>query len=115
MPLREESCRSSCIYSGPLHRYSRSAISVSPHFLAGIFLVREAIAFNAELTDESTWLWLTSEQPFRPTGGQEHEERAEDLDSSQGVRDHLVAYHLVPVITDFILDENQECCNNNLK
>ena len=24
--------------------------------------VREAIAFNAELADESTWLWLTSEQ-----------------------------------------------------
>jgi len=23
--------------------------------------VREAIAFNVELTDESTWLWLTSE------------------------------------------------------
>ena len=55
---------------------------------------REAIAFNAELADESTWLWLTSKQvgfPLRPTGGGEHEERAEDLDSSQGVRDHLVA------------------------
>ena len=79
--------------------------------------IREAIAFNAELVDESTWLWLTSEQmgfPLRPTGGGEHEERAEDLDSSQGVRDHLVAYHL-PVITDFISDENRMCCNNNLE
>jgi len=69
--------------------------------------VREAIAFNTELGDESTWLRLTSEQmgfPLRPTGGgePEHEERAEDLDSSQGVRDHLVAYHLAPAITDFI-------------
>jgi hypothetical protein len=39
--------------------------------------VREAIAFNAELADESTWLLLTSEQmgfPLRPTGGREHEE-----------------------------------------
>ena len=48
--------------------------------------VREAIDFNAELVDESTRLWLTSEQmgfPLRPTGGGEHEERAEDLDSSQ--------------------------------
>jgi len=45
--------------------------------------------------------------PLRLTGGGEHEERAEDLDSSQGVRDHLVAYHLAPVITDFILDD--EC------
>jgi len=71
--------------------------------------VRKAIAFNAELADESTWLWLTSEQmgfPLRPTGGGEHEERAENLDSSQGVRDHLVAYHLAPAITDFISDEN---------
>jgi len=73
--------------------------------------VREAIAFNAELADESKWLWLTSEQMgflLRPTGGGEHEERAEDLDSSRGARDHLVAYHLSPAITDFILDENKE-------
>ena len=51
--------------------------------------VRQAIAFNAELADESTWLWLTSEQvgfPLRLTRGGEHEERAEDLNSSQGVR-----------------------------
>jgi len=82
--------------------------------------VREAIAgaFNAELADESTWSWLTLEQigfPLRPTRGGEHEERAEDLDSSQGVRDHLVAYHLAPAITDFILDENRVCCNNDLE
>jgi len=48
--------------------------------------VKKATAYNAELAEESTWLWLTSEQmsfPFRPTGEGEHEERAEDLDSSQ--------------------------------
>jgi len=80
--------------------------------------VREAIAFNAELADKSTRLWLTSEQmgfPLRPTGGGEHEERAEDLHSSQGVRNHLVAYQLAPAITDFILDENRVCCNNDLE
>jgi len=79
--------------------------------------VREAIALNAELADESTWLWLTLEQMgflLRPTGGGKHEERAEDLDSSQGVRDHLVAYHLAPAITDIISDENRVCCNNDL-
>jgi len=50
--------------------------------------VREAIALNAELADESTWLWPTSEQigfPFRPTSGGENEEKEEDLDSSQRV------------------------------
>ena len=71
--------------------------------------VREAIAFNKELSDESKWLWLKLEQM-----GGEHEERTEDLDSSQGVRDHLVAYHLAPAITDLISDENRECCNNDL-
>jgi len=53
--------------------------------------------------------------PLRSTGGGENEERAEDLDSSQGVRDHLVAYHLAPAITDFISDENRVCCNNDLE
>ena len=71
--------------------------------------VRQAIAFNADLVDESKILWLTSKQmgfSLRPTGRGEHEERAEDLDSSQRVPDHLVAYHLAPAITDFISDEN---------
>jgi len=45
----------------------------------------------------------------------EHEERAEDLDSSQWVRDHLVVYHLAPAITDFISDEDRVCCNNDLE
>ena len=80
--------------------------------------LREAFVFNVELADESTWLWLTSEQmgfPLRPTGGGGDEERAEDLDSSQRIRDTLVACHLAPAITDFILDENWECCNNELE
>ena len=34
--------------------------------------VREAIAFNAELADESTWLWLTSEQMGFPSNGHRH-------------------------------------------
>jgi len=53
--------------------------------------------------------------PLRPTGGAEHEERADDLYSSQRVCDHLVAYHLAPAINDFISDENRECCNNELE
>jgi len=43
------------------------------------------------------------------------EERAEDLDSSQRVRDHLNVYHFVPAISDFILVENREYCNNELE
>jgi len=80
--------------------------------------VNKAIAFIAELADESTWLWLTLEQiafPLRPTGGGEHEEKSEDLDSSQRAHDHLFACHSVPVIADFILDENRKCCDNKLE
>jgi len=40
--------------------------------------VREAIPFNAELADDSAWLWLTSDSqqmgfPLRSAGGGEHE------------------------------------------
>jgi hypothetical protein len=52
--------------------------------------------------------------PLRPTGGGslEHEERAEELGSSQRVRDHLVAYHLAPAITHFILDDSEQMTRN---
>jgi len=79
---------------------------------AGSSRVREAIAFNAELADKSTWLWLRLERmgfPLKLIGGGEHEERAGDLDSNQRARDRLVAYHLAPAITDFIWNEDQEC------
>ena len=52
---------------------------------------------------------------LRLKGEGEHEEKAEDLDSSQKVRDHVVAYHLAPAIIDFISDGNRECCNNKLE
>jgi len=55
------------------------------------------------------------EFPLRPTGGGEHEERAEDLESSQRVRDHLVAYNLAPAITYVISDKNLEYYNNDLE
>jgi len=66
--------------------------------------------------EANTRSWLTSQhgcgshrsKPLRPTGGDEHEVGAEDLDSSQRVRDHLVAYRLAPAITDFISDENRK-------
>jgi len=59
--------------------------------------------------------WSKMGFPLRPTGRGERKERAEDLGSSQNVRDHLVAYHLVPAISDIILDENWECCNNEFE
>ena len=51
--------------------------------------VREEIAFDAELADESIWLWLTPKQmgfPLIPTGEGEHQERlgAQDLVAAKG-------------------------------
>jgi len=72
-------------------------------------------------------LQLSSEQmsfPLRPKGGGENKERAEVVDSSQRVREHLVAYHLTPAITDLILtkignaattnfNRHKHCCTVN--
>jgi len=81
--------------------------------------VREAIAFNVELADKSRWLLCTSESeqigfPLRQTGGREHKERTEDLDSSTSARDHLVACHLAPAITDCTLDGTRKCCKKQI-
>ena len=54
--------------------------------------VRKAIAFNAELADESTWLWLRLEQmgfPSRLTGGRAQGD-SRIFDSKQRVR--LIPY-----------------------
>ena len=53
--------------------------------------------------------------PLRQTGGWEHEEKAENLDSSQSALDHSVVHYLAPAITDFILDKNQKCRDNKLE
>jgi len=56
--------------------------------------VKGAIVFNEELMNESTWLWLTLEQvcfSLIQTGGEEHEERAGDLDRSQSARDNCLS------------------------
>jgi len=59
-------------------KYSRLDDKQGGDIIVTMKRVREAIAFNAELADESTWLWLTSEQmgfPLRQAGREEYEER----------------------------------------
>jgi len=46
--------------------------------------------------------------PLRQAGRREHKSRAEDSDSSQSARGHLVAHHLVPATTDFILKISEQ-------
>jgi len=68
--------------------------------------VREAITFNAELADESTWLWLTSEQMGFPLNLRRC--KTNSVGQSAGLcqsRGRL----------DFISDENRVYCNNDLE
>ena len=77
--------------------------------------VRQMISYNAELNDDATWLWLTSEQMgFNiSTGGAEPAEegvrRAEGSDQSESESErrdcHPTASHLAPTIADLISDE----------
>jgi len=83
--------------------------------------LRAAIALYAELKDEFTWLWFTSEQMCFPSawtstqgGGGERKERAEVSDSSPSACGHLFAHHLAPVINNFISDEIKNALTTNL-
>jgi len=90
----------SMIFTNADLKYSRLDDKQGGDIIVTMKRVREAIAFNAELADESTWLWLTSEQmgfPLRQADREKYEERAEDSDSSQIARGHLVAHYLKPV------------------
>jgi len=76
--------------------------------------VKEAKAFDAELADKSTVMCVAHIGAYGLSLETERrgraEESAQDLDSSQRARDYLVAHHLAPAITNFILDENRSCC-----
>ena len=82
--------------------------------------VREIMSYNAGLDDDTTWLWLTSEQmgfPLTARGAEEEVRRAEgpDQSESQRVDCHPTASHLALAITDFILDEKRKCCDDELE
>ena len=78
------------------------------------------ISYNAELNDDATWLWLTSEQMgfHLSTGGAEEGVRrveGSDQSGSQRMDCHPTASHLAPAITDFVLDWKRKCCDDELE
>jgi len=67
--------------------------------------VREVMTVNQETTDESSWIWLTSEQMWFPLQSEFANENHGEAGSSKQCNDQCTdqtAFFLAPIITDFI-------------
>ena len=66
--------------------------------------VRDVMTVNQDMTDESSWIWLTSEQmgfPLRSEFANEHHGEARSSKQCNDQRTDQTAF-LAPIITDFI-------------
>jgi len=73
--------------------------------------VREVMTVNQEMTDESSWIWLTSEQmesPLRSEFANENHGEAGISKQCNDQRTDQTAFFLVPIITDFIRNTERE-------
>ena len=71
--------------------------------------VREVMTVNQEIKDESSWIWLTSEQmgfSLRSEFANENHSRAGSPKQCNGRRTDQTAFFLAPIITDFIRNTN---------
>ena len=67
--------------------------------------VREVMTVNQEMTDESSWIWLTSEQMGFPLRSEFANENHGESGSSRQCNDQRTdqtTFFLAPIITDFI-------------
>ena len=67
--------------------------------------VREVMTVNQEMTDKSSWIWLTSEQMRFPLQSEFANENHGEAGSSKQCNDQRTgrtAFFLAPIITDFI-------------
>ena len=67
--------------------------------------VREVMTVSKEMKDESSWIWLTSEQmgfPLRSEFANENQGEAESSKQCNDQRTGQTALFLAPIITDFI-------------
>ena len=80
--------------------------------------VREVMTVNQEMTDESSWIWLTSEQmgfPLRSAFANENHGEAGSSKQCNDQRTDRTAIFLVPIITDFIRDTKRELYDEKLE
>ena len=67
--------------------------------------VRQVMTVNQEMTDESSWIWLTSEQMGFPLWSEFANKSHGEAGSSKQCNDQRTdqtAFFLAPIITDFI-------------
>ena len=80
--------------------------------------VREVMTVNQEMTDESSWIWLTSEQmgvPLRSEFANESHGEAGSSKQCNDQRTDQTAFFLAPIITDFIRNTKRELYDEKLE
>jgi len=80
--------------------------------------VREVMTVNQEMTHESSWIWLTSEQmgfPLRLEYVNEHHDEARSLKQCNDQRNDQTVFFLAPVIIDFIRNTRRELYDEKLE
>ena len=80
--------------------------------------VREVMTNNQEMTDESSWIWVTSEQmgfPLRSEFVYENHGEAGNSKQCNNQRTDQIAFFLAPIITDFIRNTKRELYDEKLK
>jgi len=80
--------------------------------------VREVMTVNQEMTDESSWIWLTSEQmgfPLRSEFVNENHGEAGSSKQCNDQRTDQTAFFLAPIITDFIRNTKRELYDEKLE
>jgi len=80
--------------------------------------VREVMTVNQEMTDESSWIWLTSEQmgfPLRSEFANENHSHAGSPKQCDDQRTDQTAFFLGPIITDFIRNTKRELYDEKLE
>ena len=80
--------------------------------------VREVMTSNQEMTDESSWIWLTSEHmefPLRSEFANENHGEARSSKQCNDQRTDQTAFFLAPIITDFIRNTKRELHDEKLE
>jgi len=80
--------------------------------------VREVMTVNQEMTDESNWIWLTSELMGFPLRSEFANENHGEAGSSKQCKDQhtdQTAFFLAPIITDFTRNTKRELYDEMLE
>jgi len=79
---------------------------------------REVMTINQELEDESSWIWLTSEQmgfPLRSEFAERNHDEAGSSKQCNDQRNDQTACFLAPIITDFIRNTKRKLYDAKLE